>query len=83
MKERMYSVVRFLKNQNNVAALDYKLSKNDIIKMGRVKLKIKHIHIEDKVKIRNKKLKRRKERVENEKEGEPSKYPEGYLDDPL
>jgi hypothetical protein len=89
MKERMYNVVRFLKMQNSMAVQEYQLKKNDIIKMGRVKLKIKLIHYSDKVKLRNMRLVRRKKRLQNEravydeeekKEEVPpkSKYPENY-----
>ena len=59
MKERMYSVVRFLKRDENAAAEDYLLKKNDIVKMGRVKVKIKHIHSQNWVKVKDRKLKRR------------------------
>ena len=38
---------------------DYLLKKNDIIKLGRVKLKIKDVYLRDKVKQREKRQKRR------------------------
>jgi hypothetical protein len=60
MKERMYNVVRFLKLKDENTVQDYLLKKNDIIKMGRVKIKVKQIHIEDKVKLRHLKVERRK-----------------------
>lgn len=83
MKERMYSVVRFLKRDENAAAEDYLLKKNDIVKMGRVKVKIKHIHSQNWVKVKDRKLKRRQKRIENQNPGEPSKYPVGYLLDAM
>ena len=49
--------------------------------MGRVKVKVKHIHIQEKAKLKKQKLNRRKKRVE--KEQGPSKYPEGYINDPM
>ena len=52
MRERMYNVVRFLKVQSQMRKQDYQLKKNDVIKMGRVKLKVKAIHINDKIKVR-------------------------------
>ena len=51
--------------------------------MGRVKVKIKHIYIHEKAKLNEKKLRRRKKRVENDGGEGPSKYPEGYINDPL
>jgi hypothetical protein len=51
--------------------------------MGRVKVKVKHIHIQEKAKLKEKKIRRRKKRVEKEGGEGPSKYPEGYIDDPL
>ena len=45
MVERMYNVVRFMQFKNDAASHDFLLKKNDIIKMGRVKIKVKHIHI--------------------------------------
>jgi hypothetical protein len=52
MCERMYNVVRFLQYKNEAGVHDFMLKKNDIIKMGRVKIKVKHIHNQDKVKLR-------------------------------
>lgn len=45
MKERMYNAVRFLKRNNNIIQQDYLLKKHDVIKMGRVKLKVKDIQL--------------------------------------
>ena len=45
MVERMYNVVRFMQFKNDASSHDFLLKKNDIIKMGRVKIKVKHIHI--------------------------------------
>ena len=80
----MYNVLRFLKVQNNINVQDYQLKRNDIIKMGRVKLKIKLIHYAEKVKMRNLRIERRKQRLQNERvkleeAKEPkSMYPDGY-----
>lgn len=41
--ERMFLVVRSLKQDDK--KLDYKLRKNDILKLGRVKFKVKEIRI--------------------------------------
>jgi hypothetical protein len=60
MRERMYNVVRFLKVQSQMRKQDYQLKKNDVVKMGRVKLKVKAIHINDKIKVREQKVARRK-----------------------
>jgi hypothetical protein len=54
--ERMFLVVRSLKEGDK--KLDYKLKKNDIIKLGRVKFKVKDIRIkalEDEKKEKRKK----------------------------
>lgn len=40
MKERMYNVVRYQNIITSKKKLDYLLKKNDIVKMGRVKIKI-------------------------------------------
>ena len=66
MRERRYNVVRFLKVQSHVKKQDYQLKKNDVIKMGRVKLKVKDIHISEKLKLREQRIQRRKQRLENE-----------------
>jgi len=93
MRERMYNVIRFIQFKNEEGVQDFVLKKNDIIKMGRVKIKIKHIHKKGKVELRAIRQKRRIERLEIEKlnnkkeevkEGVSlSKYPEGYQNVPL
>lgn len=45
---------------------DYLLKKNEVIKMGRVKLRVSAVYIQEKVKTRERRTKRRKERVEEE-----------------
>ena len=68
MKERMYNVVRYQNIITSKKKLDYLLKKNDIVKMGRVKIKINQIFIKQKVQDRNDRIKRRKERVQAELE---------------
>jgi hypothetical protein len=67
MHERMYNVVRFMNNGNGLnKRKDYLLKKNEVIKMGRVKLRVSAVYIQEKVKTRERRIKRRKERVEEE-----------------
>ena len=66
MRERMYNVVRFLKRNNNIIQQDYLLKKHDIIKMGRVKLKVKEIYSTKKIQARKIKEKRHRKRIEIE-----------------
>jgi len=63
MQERMYNVVRFSKDMNKSKKCDYHLTKNDVIKMGRVKLKVASIHNKKEDRLIKKRIKRRKERV--------------------
>ena len=58
MRERMYNVVRLIKIHSQMMNQDYKLKKNDVIKMGRVKHKVKAIHIIEKIKVREQKVAR-------------------------
>ena len=92
MKERMYNAVRFLKRNNNILQQDYLLKKNDVVKMGRVKLKVKEIYLTEKHDARKVKEKRHKKRLEDEKLNkkvdanqidssaprQESKYPQNY-----
>jgi hypothetical protein len=55
--ERMYLVVRSVKQGEK--KLDYKLQKNDIIKLGRVKFKVKEIRIKAKEDEKERKRRRR------------------------
>jgi len=48
MKERMYNVVRYQNIISSNKKLDYLLKKNDIIKMGRVKIKVAQTFIKQK-----------------------------------
>ena len=48
MKDRMYNVVRFLKEGENMKKQEYILKKNDIIKLGRIKLKVHRVFIQKK-----------------------------------
>lgn len=67
MHERMYNVVRFMNNGSGLnKKKDYLLKKNEVIKMGRVKLRVSAVYIQEKVKTRERRTKRRKERVEEE-----------------
>jgi len=43
MRERLYNVVRVLKEAPEMERRDYMLKKNDIIKTGRVKYRVKTI----------------------------------------
>jgi hypothetical protein len=66
MRERMYNVVRFQKIISTKRKQDYLLKKNDIIKMGRVKIKVNQIHIKQRLKDREIRTKRHQERVKME-----------------
>ena len=59
----MYNVVRYQNIITTKKKLDYLLKKNDIIKMGRVKIKVAQTFIKQKAQDRNDRIKRRKERV--------------------
>lgn len=90
MQERLYTVVRFLQHKDSPAIKDYQLKKNDVIKIGRVKVKVKQIFSKDKAKQRKLKAERHLQRLEferanmeEEKEGGKSKYPEGYHNVPM
>lgn len=69
--ERMFLVVRSLKQDDK--KLDYKLRKNDIVKLGRVKFKVKEIHIkaveDQKARLRHRKEKCLK-RMQEERKAE-------------
>jgi hypothetical protein len=57
MQERMYNVIKY--HRINQEPMDYLLKKNDVMKMGRVKLKVKTIVNVEKNKEKEKKQKRR------------------------
>mmetsp|Transcript_33032 Transcript_33032/g.50614 ORF Transcript_33032/g.50614 Transcript_33032/m.50614 type:complete len:116 (-) Transcript_33032:2366-2713(-) len=85
MRERMYNVVKYMKIPNSRHQSDYMLKKNDVIKMGRVKLRVKEIFIAGKARYRNRKKERRKKRLQKDDNiiklhdlPRPSKYPEDY-----
>lgn len=82
MRERMYNVVRFMKIQDYRDNPEYLLKKNDVIKIGRVKLRVKVFHSTRKSKFNKKKVERRKQRLANERDNVVrlynSKYPENY-----
>ena len=63
MQERMYNVIKY--HRIGSENFDYLLRKNDVIKMGRVKLKIKNIVNVDKKKDKEMKQKRRQQRILN------------------
>jgi len=70
MRERMYHVIKHLKYSAGADAElatyqkhNYLLKKNDIIKLGRVKLKVKSIYNKDRAQAREKCEKRRKARL--------------------
>ena len=63
MRERMYNVIRYLKQNSTKNKQDYLLKKNDVIKIGRVKLKVSQIYSKVKFENREKRIVRRKERV--------------------
>jgi hypothetical protein len=64
MKERMYNVIRYLKQNSTKNKQDYLLKKHDIIKIGRVKLKVSTTFNKDKFVLKNKKKARRKEKAQ-------------------
>lgn len=43
MEERMFNVVKFLIIGNNENSQDYQIKKNDLLKMGRIKFKVKSV----------------------------------------
>ena len=65
MQERMYNVIRYQKIKGDT--IDSLLKNNDVLKMGRVKLKVKKIVNAERQKLMTKRFKRRKERLENRK----------------
>ena len=76
MKERLYHAIRFLYAGNAQRRLindrnDTLLKKNDIIKLGRIKLKVKAIVSQKKIAYRHQLLMRRRERIayDNAKRG--------------
>ena len=90
MKERMYNVVRFLKVNQESTKQNYTLKKNDVIKMGRIKLKVREVHHKERDTRFKERLKRRQHRIKEEAlakdpnapddvQIEGSKYPPNYL----
>lgn len=69
--ERMFLVVRSLKEGDK--KLDYKLKKNDIIKLGRVKFKVKEIRIKALEDESNEKRKKRDKYMKKLREEEQKK----------
>jgi len=67
----MFLVVRSLKEGNK--KLDYKLRKNDIIKLGRVKFKVKEIRIKALEDERNEKRKKKDKYMKKLREEEQKK----------
>lgn len=63
MSELMFNVVKYQRINND--QVDFLLKKNDIIKMGRVKLKVKNIVNVEKTKLKDKVKRRRKRRIKN------------------
>lgn len=63
MMERMYNVVKYQRINNE--QVEFLLRKNDIIKMGRVKLKVKNIVNIERNKLKEKMKQRRKKRLQN------------------
>lgn len=63
MKERLYNVIKYKKTKQTNSKVVQQLKKNDIIKMGRVKVKVTEIHIPKKVRRREKKKLRHLARV--------------------
>lgn len=43
MEERMFNVTKFLIVGNNKQSHDYLIKKNDVLKMGRIKFKVKSV----------------------------------------
>ena len=68
MKERMYNVIRYLKQNSTKNKQDYLLKKNDIIKVGRVKLKVSTNFNNEKITLREKKAARKNKKLNNKLE---------------
>lgn len=67
MEERMFNVVKFLIIGNNENSQDYQIKKNDLLKMGRIKFKVKTIVNKSEKSQRMKQADRRKLRLQEEK----------------
>ena len=67
MEERMFNVVKFLIVGNNEKSQDYQIKKNDLLKMGRIKFKVKAVVNKAQKSQKLKQADRRKHRLEEEK----------------